>query len=110
MQAIKGRLLRIFIDENDKHEGVPLYEWIVARAREKKLVGATVFRALEGFGVHSQIHTAKILRLSSNLPIVIEIIDTRDRIESFLPLVDEVVSEGLSTLESVDIRFYRSGK
>jgi len=105
-----GKLLRIFIGENDKHEGQSLYEWIVHKAREQGLAGATVLRGLEGFGAHSRLHTAKILRLSSDLPIVIEIVDTEERIESFLPLIDAAVGEGLATVERVEIRFYRSGK
>lgn len=103
----KGHLLRIFIGESDQHEGVPLYEWLVRRAREHGLRGATVLRGLEGFGASSRLHTAKILRLSSDLPIVVEIVDTIDKIESFLPVVDEAVSEGLATVEKVDVRFYR---
>ena len=105
-----GKLLRIFIGENDKHEGQSLYEWIVHKARERGLAGATVLRGLEGFGAHSRLHTAKILRLSSDLPIVVEIVDTEERIESFLPLIDGAVGEGLATVERVEIRFYRSGK
>ena len=105
-----GKLLRIFVGENDKYERQPLYEWIVRTAREHGLAGATVLRGLEGFGAHSRLHTAKILRLSSDLPIVIEIVDTEDRIESFLPLIDDAVGEGLATLEKVEVRFYRSGK
>ena len=104
-----GKLLRIFIGESDKHEKMPLYEWIVRKAAEEGLAGATVLRGLEGYGAHSRLHTAKILRLSSDLPIVIEIIDTEEKIESFLPLVDEVISEGLATIEKAEIRFYRSG-
>jgi hypothetical protein len=105
-----GKLLRIFIGENDKHEGVPLYEWIVRKAREHGLAGATVLRGLEGFGAHSRLHTAKILRLSSDLPIVVEIVDTEAKIESFLPLIDDSVAEGLATVEKVEVRFYRSGR
>ena len=105
-----GKLLRIFIGENDKHEGLPLYEWIVRKARERGLAGATVLRGLEGFGAHSRLHTARILRLSSDLPIVVEIVDTEDKIESFLPVIDDAVGEGLATLEKVEVRFYRSGK
>jgi uncharacterized protein len=105
-----GKLLRIFIGENDKHEGQPLYEWIVYKAREHGLAGATVLRGLEGFGAHSRLHTAKILRLSSDLPIVVEIVDTEDKIESFLPLIDDAIGEGLATVEKVEIRFYRSGR
>ncbi len=104
-----GHLLRIFIGESDRHDGHPLYEWIVHRAREHGLAGATVLRGLEGFGAHSRLHTAKILRLSTDLPIVIEIVDTKEKIESFLPLIDGAIGEGLATLEKVNIRFYRSG-
>ncbi len=104
-----GKLLRIFIGESDKHEGQPLYEWIVRRAKEQGLAGATVLRGLLGFGAHSRIHTAKILRLSTDLPIVIEIVDTEARIESFLPLIDDVITEGLLTVERVEVRLYRSG-
>jgi len=105
----EGHLLRIFIGESDRHEGLPLYEWIVRKAREHGLAGATVLRGLEGFGAHSRLHTAKVLRLSSDLPIIVEIVDTIQKIEAFLPVIDGAVSEGLATLERVDIRFYRSG-
>ena len=104
-----GRLLRIFIGESDRHEGVPLYEWIVRKAREQGLAGATVVRGLEGFGAHSRLHTAKILRLSADLPIVVEIVDTPEKIDAFMTVVDGAVREGLATLENVEIRFYRSG-
>lgn len=104
-----GHLLRIFIGESDRHEGVPLYEWLVRRARERGLAGATVLRGLAGFGAHSRLHTAKILRLSTDLPIVVEIVDTIDKIEAFLPEVDAAVGEGLATVERVEVRFYRSG-
>jgi uncharacterized protein len=104
-----GKLLRIFVGESDKHEGQPLYEWIVRRAKEEGLAGATVLRGLLGFGAHSRIHTAKILRLSVDLPIVIEIVDTEARIESFLPLIDDVITEGMATVERVEVRLYRSG-
>ncbi|MHC4518179.1 MAG: DUF190 domain-containing protein [Planctomycetota bacterium] len=105
----EGQLLRIFIGEGDRHEGVPLYEWIVRRAREQHMAGATVLRGLEGFGAHSRMHTAKILRLSQDLPIIIEIVDTQEKIQGFLPLIDGAIAEGLATLETVDIHFYRSG-
>jgi PII-like signaling protein len=104
-----GHLLRIFIGESDRHEGVPLYEWLVRRARERGLAGATVLRGLAGFGAHSRLHTAKILRLSTDLPIVVEIVDAIDKIEAFLPEVDAAVGEGLATVERVEVRFYRSG-
>jgi PII-like signaling protein len=104
----EGLLLRIFIGENDKYERQPLYEWIVRRAREFGLAGATVFRGLEGFGAHSRVHTAKVLRLSSNLPIVIEIVDTSEKIEQFMPIIDDAIQEGLAILEKATIRFYRA--
>ena len=103
----EGHLLRIFIGENDRHEGLPLYEWIVRRARKSGLAGATVLRGLEGFGANSRLHTAKILRLSTDLPIVVEIVDTRERIEAFMPVIDAAIEEGLATIEKVEIRFYR---
>jgi uncharacterized protein len=105
----QGSLLRIFIGESDRCEGMPLYEWIVRKSRAHGLAGATVLRGLEGFGAHSRIHTAKILRLSTDLPLVIEIVDTREKIEAFLPAIDGAIREGLATLEKVEIRFYRSG-
>ena len=104
-----GKLLRIFIGENDKYEKQPLFEWIVKKARAEGLAGATVLRGLEGYGATSRIHTARILRLTSDLPIVIEIVDTREKIESFLPVLDEAIDEGLATLEKVEIRLYRGG-
>jgi PII-like signaling protein len=105
----QGKLLRIFIGESDRHKGKPLCEWIVREARKRGLAGATVLRGLEGFGAHSLVHTAKILRLSSDLPVVIEIVDTEAKIEAFLPHIDGAISEGLATVEKVEIRFYRSG-
>lgn len=105
----EGHLLRIFVGEDDRYEGMPLYEWIVRQARQHGLAGATVLRGLQGFGAHSRLHTAKILRLSTDLPIVVEIVDTRDKVEAFLPIIDAAVSEGLATLEKVEVRFYRSG-
>ena len=106
----QGKLLRIFIGENDRHEGLPLYEWIVRQARENGLAGATVLRGLEGYGAHSRLHKAKILRLSNDLPLVVEIVDTEEKIQSFLPLIDDAVGEGLATVERVEIHFYRSGR
>lgn len=106
----EGQLLRIFIGESDKYEGKPLFEWIVEEARAAGLAGATVLRGLHGFGAHSRIHTSKILRLSEDLPIVVEIVDTSEKIEAFLPRVDAAIKEGLATLERVQIRFYRSGE
>jgi uncharacterized protein len=105
-----GQLLRIFIGESDRQGGMPLYEWIVRRARETGMAGATVLRGMEGFGAHSRMHTAKILRLSQDLPIVIELVDTPEKIEQFVALVDPVIDEGLMTVERIQVRFYRSGK
>lgn len=105
----KGHLLRIFIGASDQHDGLPLYEWIVRQAKEKGLAGATVIRGIEGFGAHTRLHTAKILRLSDDLPIIIEIVDTLEKIDNFIPLIDGAIEEGLATVEKVDIRFYRSG-
>jgi hypothetical protein len=105
----EGHLLRIFIGESDKRGGLPLYEWIVRQAREHHMAGATVLRGLEGFGAHSRMHTAKILRLSQDLPIVVEIVDTKEKIERFLEVVDEAIEEGIATLEDVHIHFYRAG-
>jgi PII-like signaling protein len=106
----KGHLLRIFVGESDKYDGIPLYEWIIHKARQNSLAGATVIRGIEGYGAHSRIHTSKILRLSEDLPVIIEIVDTLEKIEKFMPLIDEAVQEGLATIEKVDIRFYRSGQ
>lgn len=106
----EGQLLRIFIGENDRWHGKPLYEALVARAREEGLAGATVLRGLMGYGAKSRIHTAKVLRLSEDLPIVVEIVDRSDRIEKFLPLLDEMVGDGLVTLERAQVIMYRPGK
>ncbi|HAV24452.1 MAG: hypothetical protein A2X67_10505 [Ignavibacteria bacterium GWA2_55_11] len=105
----EGVLLRILIGESDRHEGKPLHEWIVVQAREHGLAGATVLRGLEGFGAHSRLHTAKVLRLSTDLPIVIEIVDSAEKIEAFLPLIEPSIPEGLATLEKVQVRWYRAG-
>jgi len=102
-----ARLLRIFVGESDKFEGRPLYEEIVQRAREKGLAGATVLRGILSFGASSRIHTAKILRLSEDLPVVIEIADKSERIETFLPELDGMISEGLVTLEEIKVIAYR---
>ncbi len=102
----QGRLLRIFIGESDKHAGIPLYDWIVKRAHEHQLAGATVIRGLEGYGAHGRLHTAKILRQATDLPIIIEIVDSTEKIEAFLPIIDGAISGGLATLENVEVRFY----
>jgi len=103
----EAELLRIFIGEGDKHEGRPLYEVIVKLARERGLAGATVLRGVLGFGAHSRIHTAKILRLSEDLPTVIEIVDEPEKIADFLPEIDALIGEGLVTLEKVRVIAYR---
>ena len=105
-----GVLLRIFVGESDKEPGGdrPLYEAIVRKAREAHLAGATVLRGPMGFGRHSRVHTAKLLELSTDLPVVIEIVDAEDKVEAFLPTVDELVTEGLVTLEAVRIVRYVS--
>jgi len=103
----EGELLRIFIGESDRHEGHPLHEAIVRLAREKGLAGATVLRGMIGYGAHSRIHTTKILRLSEDLPIVVEIVDRPERIAAILPELDSMVQEGMMTLEKVRIIKYR---
>jgi len=102
-----GKLVRIFIGESDSWHHRPLYTAIVERAREEGLAGATVIRGIEGFGAHSRIHTMRILRLSEDLPVVIEIVDQEERINKFLPILDEMVTEGLVTIENVEILKYR---
>ncbi len=99
-------LLRIFIGENDQCEGRPLYEAIVLKAREMHLAGATVLRGPMGFGASSRLHTTKILRLSEDLPLVIEIVDAEDKIDGFLPTLDAMMSSGLVTLEKVQVLQY----
>ncbi|TMA51500.1 MAG: DUF190 domain-containing protein, partial [Deltaproteobacteria bacterium] len=86
-----------------------LYEWLVLKAREHGLAGATVLRGMMGFGAHSRLHTFKIERLSEDLPVIIEIVDTREKLETFLRLVDDEIAEGLATLERAEVHFYRSG-
>ena len=99
-------LLRIFIGENDRHEHRPLYEAIVLKAREMHLAGATVLRGPMGFGHSSRLHTAKILRLSEDLPFVVEIVDGEDKINAFLPVVDAMMNSGLVTIERVRVLQY----
>ncbi|MFQ5598076.1 MAG: DUF190 domain-containing protein [Nitrospiria bacterium] len=103
----EGSLLRIFLGESDKHKGKPLYEWLVLKAREEGLSGATVLRGIIGFGRNSRIHTSKILRLSEDLPVIVEIVDTPEKLENFLNKIDVVIREGLATMEKVQVRFYR---
>ncbi|MCG3148873.1 MAG: hypothetical protein PCFJNLEI_02322 [Verrucomicrobiae bacterium] len=102
----EGTLLRIYIGELDKWQHTPLYEAIVLKARERSLAGATVWRGSMGFGAHSHLHTAKILRLSEDLPVLIEIVDKEEKIAAFLPELDEMVRDGLVTLEKVHVIKY----
>ena len=103
----EGMLLRIFIGETDSYKGKPLYEQIVLKARELNLAGATVVRGIMGFGADSRMHTAKILRLSEDLPIIIEIVDTEENLQKLQPFLDETVEEGLTTLEKAKVIKYR---
>jgi PII-like signaling protein len=102
----QAQLLRIFIGENDRDEGRPLYESIVLKAREMQIAGATVLRGAMGFGHSSRLHTTKILRLSEDLPLVIEIVDSEEKISAFLPVLDAIMSSGLITLEKVQVLQY----
>lgn len=104
----EGKLLRIFIGDSDRFEGRPLYEWLVIRAKEQGLAGATVLRGLMGFGANSRVHTAKIMRLSEDLPIIIEVVDTEEKIRAFLSDIEGVIKEGLVTIEKADVQIYRS--
>jgi PII-like signaling protein len=103
----EGKLLRIFIGESDTWHGKPLYEAIVERVRNEGLAGATVIRGIEGFGAESHLHTSRILRLSEDLPVVVEIVDLQDRIERVVPMLDQMVGEGMITIEDVHIIAYR---
>src|SRR5215470_12637082 len=106
----EGQLLRIFIGESDRWQGKPLYEAIILKACEMGIAGATMLRGMMGYGAASRIHTAKILRLSEDLPIVVEIVDSAEKIAELMPFIDEMVLEGMVTLEDVRVLKYRSGK
>ena len=106
----EGKLLRIFVGESDRWHGKPLYEAIVRLARKEGLAGATVIRGIEGFGADSHLHTSRILRLSEDLPVVIEIVDTAEQIDRVFTLIDPMVGEGMVTIENVHIIAYRSSK
>lgn len=109
MTRLSGQqmLMRIFVGEADRHKGEPLHHAIVETLRHEGLAGATVLRGVAGFGAHSVYHTDHLLRLSQDLPLVIEVVDTEDRIRGVLPLMDELVGEGLITLEKVEVIVYR---
>ncbi|MBE2180831.1 MAG: DUF190 domain-containing protein [Chthoniobacterales bacterium] len=102
-------LLRIMLGESDRHGHQPLYEALVLKLRELGLAGATVLRSPMGFGANSTIHTAKILQLSMDMPIIIEVVDTREKIEGFLPVLDEMMDGGLATMEDIRVIHYRPG-
>jgi PII-like signaling protein len=104
----EGQLVRVFIGDSDTWQGRPLYEAIVRRVRDEGLAGATVFRGIEGFGASSHLHSARILRLSEDLPLVIEIVDTEEHIRRILPILDEMVVDGLVTIENVHVITYRA--
>jgi uncharacterized protein len=106
----EGYLLRVFIGESDKSGHRPLYEEIVLKAREAGLAGATVLRGVMGFGKNSILHTAKILRLSEDLPMVIEIVDSLEKVEAFVPTLDEMIKDGLVTIEKVRVIQYKSSR
>jgi PII-like signaling protein len=104
----QGYLLRVYLGESDTWHGKPLYEAIVLKARELHMAGATVLRGPMGFGAHSRLHTAKVLRLSEDLPIVVELVDSSEKIDAFLPHIDAMVQEGLVTLQEVRVIKYRA--
>lgn len=106
----QGTLLRIYIGESDTWHGRPLYQAIVRRLREEGLAGATVIRAIEGFGAKSHLHTSRLLRLSEDLPLLVEVVDTAENIERALPMLDEMIEDGLVTLEKVQVVTYRAGR
>ncbi len=106
----EGSLLRIFIGESDNYKGKALYEQIVLKARELNLAGATVLRGIMGYGASSRMHSAKLLKLSEDLPVVVEIVDTEDNLNKIIPFLDEAVSEGLITREKVKVVKYRHGE
>ena len=106
----EGYLLRIFVGESDRHGHRPLYEEIVLKAREAGLAGATVLRGVMGFGKNSVLHTAKILRLSEDLPMLIEIVDSLEKIEAFVPSLDAMIADGLVTIEKVRVIHYKSSR
>src|SRR6266404_5886131 len=107
---VEGKLLRIFVGESDRWQGQPLYEAIVLEARKRGLAGATVIRGFMGFGAHSHMHTAKLLELSQDLPIIVEIVDAPEKIEAFMPDLEAMVGDGLITLERAEVLLYRPGR
>jgi uncharacterized protein len=106
----EGKLLRIFIDETDTWNGKPLYEELILLARKQGLAGATAIKGFMGFGCQSRLHTTKLLELSEDLPVILEIVDSEDKINQFIPSIDSMVAEGLITLEKVNVIMYRARK
>jgi PII-like signaling protein len=107
MESRDAKILRIYIGEDSHYKGKPLYEWLTLKARESGMKGATVLRGIEGYGASTRLHTAKVLRLAGDLPIVIEIVDLEEQIEAFLSDVDGVIDSGMIVIEDVHVRFYR---
>jgi len=105
-----GLLLRIYLGENDHWHGKPLYQAIVARLRERGLAGATVLRGIEGFGAKQHLHTTRIMSLSEDLPILIEVVDSEDKVRAIIPDIDEMLGDGLMTLEKVEVIAYRAAQ
>lgn len=106
MQERKGKLLRVYAGENDRYGDLPLYEWVVRQAHQRGIAGATVIHGSEGFGATHRIHTTRVLRLSTDLPIVVELIDTTEKIDDFLPVLDGVLVGGLVVVQDVQLRSY----
>jgi len=104
----EGCLLRVFVGESDQWRGRPLYEAIVLKARELHLAGATVLKGVMGYGATSRLHTAKVLRLSEDLPVIVEIVDSRENLQKLFPLLDEAVTDGLVTIERAEVIWYRA--
>ena len=109
MDLSDGHLLRIYIGEQDRHDDEPMHQWLVSEAHRQGIAGATVLRGMEGFGADGSLHTARVLRLSTDLPLVVEMVDTPDKIEAYLAVVDTVLERGLVTVEKVRMKFYRQG-
>ena len=104
MNFEQGLLLRAFVGEADRQQGEPLYKWLLDQAHQAGLAGATVLRGMEGYGADGQLHTARVLRLSTDLPLVVEFVDTEDKINAFVKLVDSVMDKGVLTLENIRFR------
>ena len=105
----EGSILRIFVGESDTRHGRPVYEVIVDKAKSLDIAGATVMRGIMGYGVHRKVHTAKVLRLTEDIPVVIEVVDRSENLEKLLPFLDDIVKEGLVTMEPVSVIKYRDG-